>query len=222
MSMTDRWKGLGGWLQEAAPSIVDAVTAIAEAASGVTIDASGKRVFVPHTLMVTGLRHAIDQTEGIELVDVSAGADGYRIRANVKGKEVGALLVPERICWSNGVILVNATTPEGVTACDRSFATACLAAYASLFGGTPMVKLIADQLAPKGWSWDGKTASWTSDIAGHLDLPAFVRSATGAELSVTLNPEGAWLALTKTSASVDLNEIALFMGKQAIGRALHR
>ncbi len=220
--MTDRWKGLGGWLQEAAPSIVDAVTAIAEAASGVTIDASGKRVFVPHTLMVTGLRHAIDQTEGIELVDVSAGADGYRIRANVKGKEVGALLVPERICWSNGVILVNATTPEGVTACDRSFATACLAAYASLFGGTPMVKLIADQLAPKGWSWDGKTASWTSDIAGHLDLPAFVRSATGAELSVTLNPEGAWLALTKTSASVDLNEIALFMGKQAIGRALHR
>ena len=220
--MTDRWKGLGGWLQEAAPSIVDAVTTIAEAASGVTIDASGKRVFVPHTLMVTGLRHAIDQTEGIELVDVSAGADGYRIRANVKGKEVGALLVPERICWSNGVILVNATTPEGVTACDRSFATACLAAYASLFGGTPMVKLIADQLAPKGWSWDGKTASWTSDIAGHLDLPAFVRSATGAELSVTLNPEGAWLALTKTSASVDLNEIALFMGKQAIGRALHR
>ncbi len=220
--MTDRWKGLGGWLQEAAPSIVDAVTTIAEAASGVTIDASGKRVFVPHTLMVTGLRHAIDQTEGIELVDVSAGADGYRIRANVKGKEVGALLVPERICWSNGVILVNATTPEGVTACDRSFATACLAAYASLFGGTPMVKLIADQLAPKGWSWDGKTASWTSDIAGHLDLPAFVRSATGAELSVTLNPEGAWLALTQSSAGVDLSDVAKFLGKQLLSRALHR
>ena len=203
--------GLGDWL-------TDMVTDF----TGVTIDLDGKRIRVPHTLMVTGLRHAIDQTEGIELVDVSAGADGYRIRANVKGKEVGALLVPERICWSNGVILVNATTPEGVTAYDRSFATACLAAYASLFGGTPMVKLIADQLAPKGWSWDGKTASWTSDIAGHLDLPAFVRSATGAELSVTLNPEGAWLALTKTSASVDLNEIALFMGKQAIGRALQK
>ena len=220
--MTDRWKGLGGWLQEAAPSIVDAVTAIAEAASGVTIDASGKRVFVPHTLMVTGLRHAIDQTEGIELVDVSAGADGYRIRANVKGKEVGALLVPERICWSNGVILVNATTPEGVTAYDRSFATACLAAYASLFGGTPMVKLIADQLAPKGWSWDGKTASWTSDIAGSLELPAFVRSATGAEVSVTLNPDGAWLALTQSSAGVDLSDVAKFLGKQLLSRAFRR
>jgi hypothetical protein len=190
--------------------------------SGLTIDLHGKRIFVPHTLMVTGLRHAIDQTEGIDLVDVTSGADGYRIRAKVSGKEVGALLVPELIRWSNGVILVNATTPEGVNFYDRSFATACLAAYASLFGGTPMVKLIADQLAPKGWSWDGKTASWTSDIAGHLDLPAFVRSVTGAELSVTLNPDGAWLALTQSSAGVDLSDVAKFLGKQLLSRALHR
>ena len=203
--------GLGDWL-------TDMVTDF----TGVTIDLDGKRIRVPHTLMVTGLRHAIDQTEGIELVDVSAGADGYRIRAKVSGKEVGALLVPERIRWSNGVILVNAATPEGVNFYDRSFATACLAAYASLFGGTPMVKRIADQLAPKGWSWDGKTASWTSDIAGHLDLPAFVRSATGAELSVTLNPDGAWLALTQSSAGVDLNDVAKFLGKQLLSRAFRR
>jgi len=198
----------------------DWLTDIVTSSSGLTIDLHGKRIFVPHTLMVTGLRHAIDQTEGIDLVDVTSGADGYRIRAKVSGKEVGALLVPELIRWSNGVILVNATTPEGVNFYDRSFATACLAAYASLFGGTPMVKLIADQLAPKGWSWDGKTASWTSDIAGHLDLPAFVRSVTGAELSVTLNPDGAWLALTQSSAGVDLSDVAKFLGKQLLSRAL--
>jgi len=201
--------GLGDWL-------TDMVTDF----TGVTIDLPGKRIFVQHTLMVKGLEHALKETEGIELVDVTSGADGYRIRAKVSGKEVGALLVPELIRWSNGVILVNATTPEGVNFYDRSFATACLAAYASLFGGTPMVEIIVSQLAPKGWSWDGKTASWTSDIAESLDLPYFVRSATGAGLSVTLNPDGAWLALTQSSVGIDLNDVAKFLGKQLLYRAL--
>ncbi len=202
--------GLGGWL-------TDMVTS----SSGVTIDLHGKRVFAQHTLMVKGLEHALKDTEGIDLVDISSGADGYRIRAKVNGKEVGALLVPELIRWSNGVILVNAATPEGVNFYDRSFATACIAAYASLFGGTPMVKIIVSQLAPKGWSWDGKIASWTSDIAGGLDLPDFVRSATGAEMSVTLNPDGAWLALTQSSAGVDLKDVGKFLVKQLLARAFN-
>ena len=166
--------GLGGWL-------TDMVTS----SSGVTIDLHGKRVFVQHTLMVKGLEHALKDTEGIDLVDVTSGADGYRIRAKVNGKEVGALLLPELIRWSNGVILVNAATPEGL------------------------------------WSWDGKTASWTSDIAGSLNFPAFVRSATGAELSVTLNPDGAWLALTQSSAGVDLNDVGKFLVKQLLSRAFN-
>ena len=41
--------GLGGWL-------TDMVTDF----TGPKIDAAGKRVFVPHTLMVKGLEHALN------------------------------------------------------------------------------------------------------------------------------------------------------------------
>ena len=112
--------GLGGWL-------TDMVTS----SSGVTIDLHGKRVFAQHTLMVKGLEHALKDTEGIDLVDISSGADGYRIRAKVNGKEVGALLVPELIRWSNGVILVNAATPAAAATAHTATAARCCSSGAS-------------------------------------------------------------------------------------------
>lgn len=189
-------------------------------ASFVQVDIEGQRLFLGHTALTAGLRWALTDVEGVEVRDLVGGAGGYRIRALVNGRDVGALLVPQQVQWSGGKVFVRVHTPEGVQSYDRSFAMACVVAYATLFGGTPLVTVVLDRLAPAGWTWDGELATWTCDLVGQLDAPPFMRTATGAELSSKLDDNGAWLTLEGVRAEVSLPDLAVFLGGLAIKRGL--
>lgn len=188
--------------------------------SWVKVDKIGNRVFVGHDLLVPALRKAIMQIDSVQLRELSVEADGYRARGSVRGREVGVLLVPRRLQWAAGQLSVQADTPGGVTSFDRSFATACVVAFATLFGGTAVVDLLTRPLTPAGVRWDGNSLTWETDIAGRVGAPEFARSVTGASLALIVEESGVWFVLEASHASLDVQTLAHFLGRLALNRAI--
>lgn len=182
------------------------------------LDLEGRRFFMPDIGAFPALRWAIEEMKDVKVHEITANEDGFRVRATVQGRVVGALLSPQSVRWVNGVVVVKVLTPEGMQSYDRSFAMACVIAYTTLFGGTPLVGFLMDQLVPRGWAWDGAVGTWSRDVVGAMDAPEFVRSATGAELVVHREATGTWFALAYANASLDITDLAKYLGGLALRR----
>lgn len=187
-------------LKRAAHVVLDAAPAVIAAMRGgmsehVQLDLEGRRFQLSHPVLASVLAHASARTGQFEVEAIDGGQRGLQVRGRASAHRIAVLLVPHRIEWRAGTMTVHLATPEGFVLVGRPIVTLFIRVFMRVFGRSSLGARVVARTTPPELRWDGRRATWTTEVVEHGAVHRWLEDATGVVVTTALDDHGVWFTV---------------------------